>query len=141
MRALTGLVGRVQAFTVTQGCEAQAISTLPHSLYLMFLWNGSICCTFRNSLIAWGTLLGTLLKGQPCGMMVVRLNGSLTTLSRKRVPGLLWWQLPCSPVLGQNKGRPHSFVARASKSSTNGSLPFRAACRGLLLQKTLQPHF
>ena len=35
---------------------------------------------------AWNS---ALLTRQPCGMMVVSLDVSLTTLSRERVPGLL----------------------------------------------------
>ena len=87
---------------------------------------------------AWNS---SLLTGRPRGMMVVRLDVSLITLNRERVPGLLWWQLPCYLILGQKMGRPRSFMVRGSRSSSNRSFPVRATCRGLLLQKTHQPHF
>ena len=87
---------------------------------------------------AWNS---SLLTGQPCGMMVASLDVSLTTLSREKVPGWLWWRPPCYPVLGQKMGRPRSFMVRGSRSSTNRPFPVRAGCRGLLFQNTLQPHF
>lgn len=38
-------------------------------------------------------------------MMVASLDVPLTTLSREKVPGWLWWP-PCYPVLGQKMGGP-----------------------------------